>query len=169
MKWITYILLSIAALLLILPALLIGSYLYVLAVIVVVGAAILVLRDWPTSKWSDIALAATSAIAVLALFLGIHPLFPVISLMLSVYAWNAGHRFGHLEHAQVDDEAKRQLVIQILIFSLIPPLVMGLFLTAFLYVRFSLPFGLGLGLSSAALLSVAAFMGFARAARNRED
>lgn len=168
MKWITNILLATAVLLLILPALVIGSVLYALAVVIVGGAAILVLRDWPNTKWSDIALAAMSVIAIFALFVGLHPLFPVISLMLSVYAWNAGHRFGHLDHAQVEEEAKRRFIAQVLTFSLIPPVVMGLFLTAFLYVRFSIPFGLGLGLSSAALLSVAVFMGFARAARNRE-
>jgi len=168
MKRITDILLATAAILLLLPALVIGSALYALAVVIVGGAAIRVVRDWPNTNWSDMALAAMSVIAIFALFIGIHPLFPVISLMLSIYAWNAGHRFGHLEHAQVEEEAKRRFVTQVLAFSLIPPVVMGLFLTAFLYVRFSMPFGLGLGLSSAALLSVAVFMGFARAARNRE-
>ena len=167
MKWITHTLLAVAALVLIPPALFAGSYYYVLAVIVVTGAAIFVLRDWPHTKWADISLGAMSIVVSFALFLGIHPLFPTISLMLSVYAWNAAHRFEHLEHAQAEEEAKRQFIIQILISSLIPPFVMGLFLSAFLYVRFSMPFGLGLGLSSAALLSVAVFMGVVRAARNR--
>ena len=167
MKWITHILLTVAALVLIPPALFAGSYYYVLAVIVVAGAVIFVLRDWPHTKWADMSLGAMSIVASFALFLGIHPLFPAISLMLSVYAWNAGHRFWHLEHAQVEEEAKRQFIIRILVSSLIPPFVMGLFLSAFLYVRFSMPFGLGLALSSAALLSVAVFMGVVRAARNR--
>ena len=169
MKWITTILLTAAAFLLILPALLIGAFLYALVVVAVAGGAILVLRQWPNSKPSDIPLIALSITAVFALFLGIHPLFPVLSLMLSVYGWNAGNRFGHLDRAHVEEGAKRQFVIQILIRSIIPSFAVGLFLTAFLYVRFSMPFGLGLALSAAALLSAALFMGFARAARKRED
>ena len=169
MKWITTILLAAAAFLLILPALLIGSFLYALVVIAVAGGAILVLRQWPNSKPSDIPLIALSVLAVLALFLGIHPLFPVISLMLSVYAWNTGNRFGHLDDAHVEEQAKRQFVIQILAVSVVPSFAVGLFLTIFLYVRFSMPFGLGLALSSVALFSVALFMIFARAARGRED
>jgi len=168
MKWITHILFATAALVLIPPALFAGSYYYALAIIAVTGSATLVLRDRPRSKWADLSLGGMSGIAVFALFLGIHPLFPAISLMLSVYAWNAEHRFGHLEQAHAKEEAKRQFIVQILVSSLIPPFVMGLFLSAFLYVRLSMPFGLGLGLSSAALLSVAIFMGVVRAARNRE-
>jgi len=169
MKWITTILLAMAGTLLFLPALLIGSIWYALIVIIITGGGILVLREWPNTKPADIPLIALSAMAVFALFLGIHPLFPVISLMLSIYGWNAGHRFGHLDHAQVEEGAKHQFVIQILTLSIIPSFAVGLFLIAFLYVRFSMPFGLGLGLSSAALLSVALFMGLARAARKHED
>jgi len=169
MKWIAYILFSIAAVLLTLPAMVIGAYWYGLAVMAIAGAAIYVLRTWPNSKWSDISLAAATTIAVFALFLGIHPLFPAISLMLSIYAWNAGHRFGHLERAHVDETAKRQFIAQTVVFSLIPAAIIGLFLTAFLYVRLSMPFGLGLGLSSAALVSVAIFMVVTRIARNREE
>jgi len=168
MKWITYTLLATAALLLVVPALSIGSYLFALSTIVVTAAGILVLRQFPHSKSADIVLIALSILSAFALFIGIHPVFPAISLMLSVYAWNAGHRFGHLERAQAEQESKRQFVIQILTLSFIPSVVMSLFLTAFLYIRFSMSFGLGLGLSLAALLSIVVFVRFAHAARERE-
>lgn len=168
MKWIAYVLSSLGAILLVLPALALGTYGYALVVVAVAGATSYVLRSWPNSKWSDICLAAFAIIAVFALFLGIHPLFPTISLMFAMYAWNAGHRFGHLERAQVSETATRQFVAQTLVFALIPAMVVGLFLTAFLYVRFSIPFGLGLALSSIALVSGAAFMVIAHRARNPE-
>jgi len=169
MNWITSILMAVAAVLLVLPALLVGSTLYALVVIVVGGGSIFALRQWPNSTQSAIPLLAICGLAVVAQFLGIHPLFSAISLMLAVYAWNVGNRFGHLRHARVEQEAERQFVLQILTASLIPSIVAGLFLTAFLYVRFSMPFGLGLGLSAAALLTVALFMVFARAMRKHED
>jgi polyferredoxin len=169
MKWITAILLAVAAILLVLPALLIGSTLYAVVVILVTTGSILALRQWPNSAQSALPLIAICGLAVVAQFLGIHPLFSAISLMLAVYAWNVGNRFGHLGHARVEQEAERQFVLQILITSLIPSIAAGLFLTAFLYVRFSMPFGLGLGLSAAALLSVALFMVLARAMRKHED
>ncbi|MBU1049802.1 hypothetical protein KKG90_07255 [Candidatus Bipolaricaulota bacterium] len=169
MKWILAILLATAALLLMLPALLIGSVLYVLAVPIFTAAAFFVMHKWPHSKSSNVSLIVLALLSVAALFIGIHPLFPVISLMLAIYAWNAAHRFGHLDHARVEEEAKRQFVIHVLTFSFLPSLAIGLFLIAFLYVRVSLPFGLALGLSIAALLSVALFMGVVRIARNRED
>jgi hypothetical protein len=86
-----------------------------------------------------------------------------------VYAWNAAHRFGHLDRAAVAPLAKRRFAIQVLAVSIIPSVAMGSFMIIFLYVRFSLPFGLGLGLSIAALLSIAAFMGLVRVGQRGDD
>lgn len=169
MKWITSILLAVAAFLLVLPAMLIGSTLYALVVGVIAAGGVFVLRQWPNSKPSDIPMISVCGLAVVGQFLGIHPLFSAISLMLAIYAWNAGKRFGHLGQAHVEQGAERQFVIQILTASIIPSCAIGLFLSVFLYVRFSMPFGLGLALSVAALLTVALFMVFARAARKHED
>ncbi len=169
MKWILTTLLGTAALCLILPAIVQGSVMYGLAVAVICTVAGFVLNAWPGARYSDIALIVLSCIAVSSLFLGIHPLYPALAVLLMVYAWNAAHRFGHLDRAAVDPMAKRQFAIQVLTLSIIPSVTMGLFMIIFLYVRFSLPFGLGLGLSIAALLSIAAFMGLVRAGQRNDD
>ena len=169
MRWITAILATVAAVLLILPALLLGSYWYALAVAVVSAAGVVLLRGMPQSKWSDILLIATSAMAAFALVLGIHPLFAVVALALYIYMWNAGHRFGHFDRAPVEGNAKRRFITEILVLSLIPSFGIGLLLVAFLYVRVPMTFGLGLGLSSAALMTVALFVGVAHAVRKREE
>lgn len=169
MKWVTGTLVAVAAMLLILPALLLGSYGYALAVAAVSASGAVLLRNAPQSKWSDLLLIATSVIATIALFLGIHPLFAVVALALFVYTWNAGHRFGHLDRSPVKDSAKRRFILQMLAFSLIPSFGIGLLLTAFLYVRFPMTFGLGLGLSTAVFLVIAVFIGFARTAQQHED
>lgn len=169
MKWVTAILLAVAALLLILPALLLGSYWYALAAASISTAGIVLLRATPQSKWSDLLLIAASAMAVFALFLGIHPLFAVVAITLFVYAWNAGHRFGHFDRSPVEDRAKLRFILRLLALSLIPSLGIGLLSTAFLYVRFPLTFGIGLGLSAAVFLTIALFIGFARAARQDKN
>jgi len=165
MKWVTAILLAVAALLLILPALLLGSYWYAMAAAAVSAGGIVLLRTAPQSKWSDLLLITASAMAVFALFLGIHPLFAVVAITLFVYAWNAGHRFGHFDRSPVEDRAKLRFILRLLALSLIPSFGIGFLLTAFLYVRFPLTFGIGLGLSTAVFLAIALFIGFARAAR----
>ncbi len=167
MKWITAILSAVATVLLILPALFQGSYGYALAVAVVSAAGVVLLRARPQSRWSDLLLMATCAIAALALLLGIHTLFAVVALALHIYAWNAGNRFGHLDRAPVKDSAKQRFVLRQLVLSFIPSLGVGLLVTAFLYVRLPMTFGLGLGLSLGVLLTVALFVGFANAARKR--
>ena len=169
MRWITAILATVAAVLLILPALLLGAYWYALAVAVVSAAGVVLLRGMPQSNWSDILLIATSAMAALALVLGIHPLFAVVALALYIYMWNAGHRFGHFDRAPVEGNAKRRFITEILVLSLIPSFGIGLLLAAFLYVRVPMTFGLGLGLSSAALMTVGLFVGVAHAVRKREE
>ena len=169
MKWVTAILLAVAASLLILPALLLGSYGYALAVAVVSGAGVVLLRTVPQSKWSNLLLIATSLMAAFALFLGVHPLFAVVAITLFIYAWNAGHRFGHFDRSPVDNRAKQRFILQTLAFSLVPSLALALVLSGFLYVRIPLSFGTGLGLSAAAFLVIALFIGFARAARRQQD
>jgi len=169
MKWVTTILLTVAASLLILPALLVGSYLYAMAVAVVSGAGVVLLRTVPQSKWADLLLLATSLMAAFALFLGVHPVFAVVAITLFIYAWNAGHRFGHFDRSPVEDRAKQRFILQTLVFSLVPSLGIALVLSGFLYVRVPLSFGTGLGLSAAVFLVIALFIGFARAARRQED
>ena len=169
MKWVTAILLAVAASLLILPALLLGSYWYALTVAVISAAGVVLLRTVPQSKWSDLLLVATSVMAAFALFLGIHPLFAVVAVTLFIYAWNAGLRFGHFDRSPVEDRAKQRFILQALAFSLVPSLAVALVLSAFLYVRVPLSFGTGLGLSAAVFLVIALFIGFARAARQQED
>ena len=169
MKWATTILLAVAASLLILPALLLGSYWYALAVAGVSAAGVVLLRTAPQSKWSDLLLIVTSVMAAFALFLGIHPLFAVVAITLFIYAWNAGHRFGHFDRSPVEGSAKQRFILQTLAFSLAPSLGVALVLSFFLYVRFPLSFGTGLGLSGAVFLVIALFIGFARAAHRQED
>jgi len=169
MKLTTAILLAIAASLLILPALLLGSYWYALAVAAVSATEVVLLRTAPQSKWSDFLLIATGAMATLAFLIGIHPLFAASSIMLFIYAWNAGHRFGHFDRSPVEDRAKLRFILQTLAFSLVPSLGVALVLSAFLYVRIPLTFGLGLGLSVAVFLFIALFIGLARIARKQED
>ncbi len=169
MKWITAILSTIAAVLLILPALFLGSYWYALAVAVVSSAGILLLREMPQSKFSDMLLIATSAMTAFALLLGIHAVFAVMALTLYICIWNAGHRFGHLDRVPVEDSAKRRFNIEILIRSLMSTVGIGLLLSGFLYVRVPMTFGLGLGLSSAVLITIALLVALARAARKREE
>lgn len=168
MKRITAILSIAAAMLLILPALLLGSYGYALIVAVVSAAGVVLMRKIPQSKWSDILLMATCAMVSFALFLGIHTLFAVIALALYIYAWNAGNRFAHLDRSPVEASAKRQFVLRLLAFSFIPSFGIGLLVTAFLYVQVPMTFGLGLGLSLATLLTIALFVKLANAARKRK-
>ena len=169
MKRVTAILLAVAASLLILPALLLGSYGYALAVAVVSGAGVSLLRTAPQSKWSDLLLIAVSVMAAFALFLGIHPLFAVVAITLFIYAWNAGLRFGHFDRSPVEDRAKQQFTLQMLAVALVPSLAVALVLSASLYLRIRLSFGTGIGLSVAVFLTIALFIGFARAARRKED
>ena len=158
MKWVTTILLAVPAALLILPALLLGSYWYALAVAGVSAAGVVLLRTAPQSKWSDLLLIVTSVMAASALFLGIHPLFAVLAITLFIYAWNAGHRFGHFDRSPVEGSAKQRFILQTLAFSLAPSLGVALVLSAFLYVRFPLSFGTGIGLSGAVFLVIALFI-----------
>jgi len=169
MKLITAILMAIAASLLILPALLLGSYWYAVVVAAVSATGAVLLRTAPQSKWSDLLLIATSTMATLAFLIGIHPLFAAAAIMLFIYAWNAGHRFGHFDRSPVEDRAEFRFIVRTLAFSLVPSLGMAFVLSAFLYVRFPLTFGLGLGLSVAVFLVISLFIGFARAARKQED
>ena len=169
MKWITGILLAVAALLLILPSMLLGSYWYALAVAIVAVSGAALLRSLPQSNLSNLLLIANSAMATAALFLGVHPLFAIVAIALFVYAWNAGHRFGHLDRAPVEESAKQRFIVQILVFSLIPSFGVGLLLTVFLYVQFPMSFGLGLALSTAVFLAIALFIGFTRIAQRQED
>ncbi|MEE8593511.1 MAG: hypothetical protein V3T03_05240 [Candidatus Bipolaricaulota bacterium] len=169
MKSVTTIILAVAAALLILPALLLGSYGYALAVAVVSAAGVVLLRTSPQSKWSDLLLIAVSVMTTFSLFLGIHPLFAIVAVTLFIYAWNAGHRFGHFDRSPVEATAKQRFILQTLAFSLAPSLAVALVLSAFLYVRFPLPFGTGIGLSAAVFLVIALFTGLARAARQGED
>ncbi len=168
MKWITAILSTAAAVLLILPALLLGSYGYALVVAGVSAAGVVLLHRMPQSKWSDMLLMATCAMASFALFLRIHTLFAVIALALYIYAWNAANRFGHLDRSPVEASAKKRFVRRLLVLSFIPSFGIGLLVTAFLYVRVPMTFGLGLGLSLGTLLTVALFVKLANAARRRE-
>jgi uncharacterized BrkB/YihY/UPF0761 family membrane protein len=106
--------------------------------------------------------------ASFALFLGVHTLFAVIALTLYIYAWNAANRFGHLDRSPVEASAKKRFIFRLLVLSFIPSFGIGLLVTAFLYVRVPMTFGLGLGLSLGTLLTVALFVRFANAARKRE-
>jgi len=169
MNWIPSSLLAVAALLLILPAILVGSTMYAIAVAVVSAAGVALLRSLPSSKWAHVLLIINSAMATFALFLGIHPVFPVIALTLMLYAWNAGQRFGHLDAAPTEEAAKRQFILQTLSLSLIPAVAIGLLVSAFLYVRLSLSFSGGMALSVAVLLVLALWLGVARMARNHHD
>ena len=169
MKWITAILSTTAAILLILPALFLGSYWYALAVAGVSAAGVLLLREMPQSKLPDLVLIVTSAMAAFALLLGIHAVFAVMALTLHICLWNAEHRFGHLDQAPVEDSAKRRFIIEILVLSLMSSFGIGLLLPGFLYVRVPLTFGLGLGLSSAVLITIAVLVALAHEARKREE
>lgn len=169
MKRVTAILVAVAALLLILPALLLGSYWYAAVVAAISATGVTLLQIAPQSKWADLLLIATSTVSALAFLIGIHPLFAASAIMLFIYAWNAGHRFSHFDRSPIEDRAKLRFILQMLIFSLAPSLAVALVLSAFLYVRFPLTFGLGLGLSVASFLAIALFIGLARAARKKED
>lgn len=158
MKRVTLTLLTVATALLILPALLMEFYLYVLAVTIVSGAGMVALHTGWQSKHLNMLLIAGSLMSVLALFLGIHPLFAIISITLFIYAWNHGHRFGHFDRSPVESRAKQRFIAQALVFSLVPSVVIAVVLSIFLYVRFQLTFGLGLGLSVIAFLLIAMFV-----------
>ena len=169
MKPVTTTLWVTAAVLLMAPALVQGMVSYALTVAVLSAAAVVLLRVAPHSLSSDVLLIAASAIVGFAVFLGLYPLFPIVALSLILHAWNTGHRFGSLERSPIEADAKRRFVLQQLALALISSWAVGLLLTAFLYVRIPLAFGLGLGLATTAFLAVALFIGFAHAARNGDE
>jgi len=169
MKWILIVLLSVAAGLLIVPALFEGVYWYALIVAAAAAGAFALVRSSSKPKLSDLLLIATSALIAFSQLLGIHPLFAIVSISLFISAWNIAHRFGHLDRVPVTDRAKQRFTIQMITRSLIPSIAIGLLLTACLYIRIPMSFGLGLGLSAAIFLNIALFIGFSHSAHKRAE
>ena len=162
MKTIMATLLTLAAMLLAIPALAVGSYGYALGVTAVLIAGYAIQRAVPQSGAADLLLAGHAVLAVAALFVGVHPSFAVVALCLCLFAWNAGHRFGHTQRAAVARDAERRFVANTLVRSVVPSFAVGLLSTAFLYLPVSLTYGTGLALSVAALVMIAAFVRLAR-------
>ncbi len=166
---ISLVLVALAALVLIVPALVLGSYVYAAAVAVVAAGASLLLRAAGNSPWSDLMLVIECTMAVSSLLLRVHPLFPLVSVTLFIYAWNTGHRFAHFDRAPAETQARAWFVLQTLLFSLAPSLAVTLVLAVFLYIHVPLTFGIGLGLSIGALVVLGIFVRVSQAARRDED
>jgi len=132
-------------------------------------AGVVLLRNRPASRWSDVLLIADSAVATFAVMSGVYPLFPILALSLQLGAWNAGHRFGHLETAVAHRDAVARMSARILLASLIPSLAVAGIVMVFLCVRVPMTFALGLGLSLSVMMLLALFVRFAWAARRDRD
>ncbi len=167
--WATLALLALAGLVFIPAALVERAYILSgLAAALAVGGIVL-LRVRPSSRWSDVLLIAESAVATFAVMSGIYPLFPILALSLQLGAWNAGHRWAHLETAVADRDAVAHTSTRVLLASLIPSLAVAGIVTIFLSVRIPLTFAFGLGLSLSVMLLLALFVRFAWAARRDRD
>jgi hypothetical protein len=169
MKWITMPLIAVAGLMLLLPSLFHGAYGYAGGIAALSIAAALVLWRFPQSRASDLLLVIESATVAASALVGLHTLFAVIALTLYLFAWNAGHRYGHLDRATVDPQAKASFAAGTLLRSILPAVVVGLVVSAFLFVRMPMSFGRGLGISLSVLLLIAVFVGVARTTRKDEE
>jgi hypothetical protein len=169
MKWIMAALLMWAAMLLAIPALAAGSYGYALGVLAVLIAGCAIQRGGPQSGATDLLLVGHAAMSVSALFIGVHPSFAVVALCLYLFAWDTEHRFGNTPRAAAACDAERRFIVNMLTRSVLPSFAVGLLLTAFFYVPISLTYGIGLGLSVAALVMIAAFVRLARTRYRESD
>ncbi|MBU0596042.1 hypothetical protein KJ567_05110 [Candidatus Bipolaricaulota bacterium] len=151
-------LLTCAALLLSVPAIVAGSYGYAVGVLAILATGVAIQRRLPQSRAADLLLGVHAAVAAVALLVGVHPAFAVVALCLYLFAWDIGHRLGHTQRAAVAKDAARRFVASTLVRVIVPSLAIGLMLTGLLYVRFPLTFGLGLVLSVVSLLLIAGFI-----------
>ena len=115
MKRINAVLLSLAAMLLCGPALLVGSYGYAGSVLVAFAASYALGRAVPAPRFATLLLLLHAGMTTAALLVGVHPACAATALLLCLFAWNAAHQFAPTESATAAPASVTRLATQTLL------------------------------------------------------
>jgi len=164
MKTITRVLLGAAALLLCMPALVLGAYGYAAGAAVLLAAGYATRRSITPPRFASLLLAMHAVLVAASQFVGVPAVCAVIAMALFLFQWNAAHRFSQTESAPAATGSERRLALQYLLRAIPFSAIVGLAIGLVPLLRLDLSFGLALALALAAFLLIA---GFVRLARGR--
>jgi len=159
MTWIMAVLAGLAALLLSVPALVVGSLGYAAIALVAIGGGYAAGRLLSVERSANALLILNIGVAVAGLQrVGVPVAFAAAAVVLCLFAWNAAHRFAPTESAPTSREDSHRFAAQYLLRAIPASLGLGGLLALLPLVRLRLTFGIALSLSIGLLLLAATFI-----------
>ena len=158
MTWIMAVLAGLAALLLSVPALVLGSLGYAAIALVAIGGGYAAGRLLSVERSANALLILNIGVAVAGLFVGVPVACAAAAVVLALFAWNAAHRFAPTESAPTSREDSHRFAAQYLLRAIPASLGLGGLLALLPLVRLRLTFGIALSLSIGLLLLAATFI-----------
>jgi len=169
MTWILAVLSGLSALLLSVPALVVGSLAYAALALVTIGGGCAAGRLFSAERSANVLLIVSVGVAVAGLFVGVPAAVAAAAAALCLFAWNAAHRFAQTESAPTSREDSHRFAVQYLLRAIPSSLGLGGVLGLLPLLRLSLTFGTALATSIALLLLVASFVRILHARSREED